>query len=159
MNKITILTLLIALLSAAFNTTPSVAYAAEEVSAVVIDNGYYYETIISEEITSSFALEPTIPTVIKTKSTSMKNSDGETLWTLSITATFVYDGKIAECVSCTPKAVSYDSSWIVQSVTSTKNDNSATATMIIRRTDLLDSTHQDYTKSVTITCDPFGKVS
>lgn len=159
MKKITALLLLITLFYSSFNIVPSSALAANEVSTIILEDEYYYETIISEERTDTFALQPVIPTITKTKTTRMKNSSGQTLWTLSITATFTYDGKIAECVNCTPNATSYDSSWTIQSITSSRENNSATATMVIRYTEPSGSLYQDYTKSVTITCDPSGNVS
>lgn len=88
----------------------------------------------------------------------MKDSSGNTLWSVSITATFTYDGTSATCTSRTPSAKSYASSWTIKGVTSSKNGNSATATAVAAHTDANGST-QNITKSVTITCSATGVVS
>lgn len=49
------------------------------------------------------------------------------LWSVSITATFIYDGSTSRCISCSPNATSYSSEWKIQSVSSNKSGNSATA--------------------------------
>ena len=157
-KKISLL-ILITLIFALFNTAPSTVLAAEIVPTITLENGYYYETIISEEPSSTYGIQPVIPTTTRTKTTTMKNSNGETLWTLSITATFVYDGTVAECISCTPDATSYSSLWTVRNLNASRNNNSATATLIIRYTEPTGVLYQDYTKYLTITCDPSGNVS
>ena len=151
--------ILIALVFSLLNTAPSSVLAAEEVSTITVENGYYYETLISEEPSGTYGLQPVVPTTTRTKTTTMKNSNGETLWKLSITATFAYDGSVAECVSCTPNATSYNSAWTVRNLSSSRNNNSATATLIIRYTEPTGVLYQDYTKYLTITCDPNGNVS
>ena len=88
----------------------------------------------------------------------MKNSSGTTLWSVSIKATYSFDGTSATCTSCTPSAKSYNSAWTIQSVKSSKSGNSATATAVARYTGLFGIT-EDYTKSVTMTCNANGEVS
>lgn len=124
-----------------------------------LDNGYYYETTITDaEPTDALVSRGSNNYTTKTKTTQLKNSSGTVLWSVSITATFYYNGTIAQCTSCTPSAKAYDSFWTIKSVTSSKSGNSATATAVATRTGVSGAT-QDTTKSVTITCSPKGIVS
>ncbi len=124
-----------------------------------LDNGYYYETTITDEMpTDTLVSRGSNNYTTKTKTTQLKNSSGAVLWSVSITATFYYNGTIAQCTSCTPSAKAYTSTWSIKSVTSSKNGNSATATAITTQTGAAGTT-QNIPKSVTITCNPKGIVS
>lgn len=124
-----------------------------------LDNGYYYETTITDaEPTDALVSRGSNNYTTKTKTTQLKNSSGTVLWSVSITATFYYNGTIAQCTSCTPSAKAYNSSWSIKSVTSSKSGNSSTATAVATQTSSTGAT-QDTTKSVTITCSPKGIVS
>lgn len=124
-----------------------------------LDNGYYYETTISNEksITDSFPASTT-KYITKTKTTQLKNSSGVVQWSVSIKATFSYDGNTSRCTSCTPSAEAYGSTWSIKSVTSNKSGNSATATAKATQTGI-SGISQTYTKSVTIKCSATGVVS
>lgn len=125
----------------------------------VLDNGYYYETIIEDkEMPITVGTRATTQYVTKTKTTQLKDSNGSVLWSVSIQATFSYDGTTSKCISCTPSATAYASSWSIKSVTSNKSGNSATATAIATHT-LIFGISQDTTKSVTIKCNAAGVVS
>ncbi len=157
-----LLYLLIFSLLYSFTTHPIPLRAADFSQSILIEqleDGYYYETFLEEATTSRGAV-PNLPvqSTTKTKTTRMKDSSGNVLWTVSITATFTYDGTRATCTSCTPSAKSYASSWTIKSVTSSKNGNSAKATAVATQTDA-NGTSQNITKSVTITCSPTGVVS
>ena len=132
----------------------------EEYSNIeMLDNGYYYETIIEDEETPiALGTRATTQSVTKTKTTKLKNSDGDVLWSVSIKATFSYDGTTSKCTSCTPSAEAYASSWSIKSVTSSKSGNSATATAVATHT-LIFGIAQDTTKSITIQCSATGVVS
>ncbi len=125
----------------------------------LLDNGYYYETTITDaKPTDTPIFRGSNNYTTKTKTTQLKNSSGAVLWSVSITATFYYNGTIAQCTSCTPSAKAYTSTWSIKSVTSSKNGNSATATAVATKAGVSGAT-QDTTKSVTITCSPKGIVS
>lgn len=121
-----------------------------------IEDGFYYETTImnSNNIFSTYATNY----ITKTKTTKLKNADGDVMWSVSIKATFSYDGNTSKCTSCTPSATSYASSWSIKNVTSSKSGNSATATGQATYTAPSGSS-RNYTKSVTITCSATGVVS
>lgn len=134
--------------------TPTAASAIE-----LLDNGYYYETTITDaEPTDTPVSRGSNNYTTKTKTTQLKNSSGTVLWSVSITATFYYNGTIAQCTTCTPSAKAYASTWSIKSVTSSKSGNSATATAIATQTGAAGTT-QNIPKSVTITCSPKGIVS
>ena len=125
----------------------------------MLTNGYYYETTIEDEETQiASKTRATTQYVTKTKTTKLKNNNGDVLWSVSIKATFSYDGTTSKCTSCTPSAEAYASSWSVKSVTSSKSGNSATATAVASHT-LISGITQDTTKSVTIQCSATGVVS
>lgn len=125
----------------------------------MLDNGYYYETIIEDaEAPTNISPKATTQYITKTKTTQLKDSDGDVLWSVSIKAIFSYDGSTSKCTSCTPSATSYASSWSIKSVTSSKSGNSATATAVATHT-LIFGISQDTTKSVTIKCSATGVVS
>ena len=141
----------------------SKAITPTESDIVIVEQlgDYIVETVISDAIPSinvlSF-LTSKSNTITKTKTSSVKDSNNKTLWQVSITATFKYDGKTAECTSYTYDAKSSASAWSIDSVTGSKNGNSATATATAKMTGI-GGVSQSYTRSVTITCSPTGTVS
>ena len=73
-----------------------------QISIEYLENGYYYETIISTD--KNVLPASTTKYITKTKTTNLKNQAGVTQWSVSIKATFSYDGNSAKCTSCTPSA-------------------------------------------------------
>ena len=120
------------------------------------NNDYYLETVITDaNPTFSFStLQSNSHTITKTKTTNIKNTNGAILWSVSITATFTYDGSTSRCISCSPSAETYSSSWTIQSTSSSKSGNSATAIATANYASL-----KNYTQSVTISCSKNGTVS
>ena len=120
------------------------------------NNDYYLETVITDaNPTFSFStLQSNSHTITKTKTTNIKNTNGAILWSVSITATCTYDGSTSRCISCSPSAETYSSSWTIQSTSSSKSGNSATAIATANYASL-----KNYTQSVTISCSKNGTVS
>ena len=120
------------------------------------NNDYYLETVITDaNPTFSFStLQSNSHTITKTKTTNIKNTNGAILWSVSITATFTYDGSTSRCISCSPSTETYSSSWTIQSTSSSKSGNSATAIATANYASL-----KNYTQSVTISCSKNGTVS
>ena len=120
------------------------------------NNDYYLETVITDANPAfSFStLQSNSHTITKTKTTNIKNTNGAILWSVSITATFTYDGSTSRCISCSPSAETYSSSWTIQSTSSSKSGNSATAIATANYASL-----KNYTQSVTISCSKNGTVS
>lgn len=141
--------------------SPCTTYAATSPSHVSSDEkGYYIETIITDAIpdNQSISMYATSNSITKTKTTYIKDANGNTLWYVSITATFTYDGNTSRCTSCSHDAVSMASSWEIKSSSSSKSGNSATATATATQKGILGISH-DYTESVTIQCSSSGIVS
>lgn len=142
---------------------PSTAYAATDAVPNCIsetDGNYIIETILTEEtpVHSSEAVYAGVQTITGTKTAYVRNSDGDVVWYLTITATFEYNGSTSKCISCSCNAVSQNSSWRIKNYSCNKSGNSATATATATRTDPLGSS-QDYTQSVTIRCSANGTIS
>lgn len=161
MKKTFILVLTLITFTCFANITPIETKAAEPAFSIIemLENGYYYETIIVDvETEENNSIRASSNSITKTKTTQLKNSSGTVLWSVSITATFTYDGSTSKCTSCTPSAKAYASTWSIKSVTSSKSGNSATATAIAVQTTAAGTTYE-YTKSVTIKCSATGVVS
>ena len=103
------------------------------------------------------SLSRTSHNITKTKTTYMRDSSGVVLWSVSITATFTYDGTTSRCISCSPSANAPATTWSIKSISSSKSGNSATA--YATATHSSPSSSKDHTQSVTISCSKNGTVS
>ena len=125
------------------------------------DTPYYIETTISDAETFpntySYTSTNESKEITKTKTTRVKAKDGTTLWSVSITATFSYNGTTSKCISCSHSATSYAKTWSIKSVTSKKSGSEATATAIATHSNGILS--NDFTQSVTIKCSGKGVIS
>lgn len=121
---------------------------------------YTIQTVITDA-SPSINLAPTLSrtshNITKTKTTYMRDSSGTVLWSVSITATFTYDGTTSRCISCSPNASAPATTWSIKSVSSSKSGNSATAYATATHTS--PSSSKDFTQSVTISCSKNGTVS
>lgn len=137
----------------------SASTISENTSIVQLDDGYYLETVITDvpstdSLISTFA---TTKTITKTKTTYYKNSSGTVLWSVSIKATFTYNGTTSKCTSRSHSATAPAKSWSIKSCTSSKSGNSATATAVAVHSN--SGASKSFTKSVTIKCSANGTVS
>ncbi len=148
---ISILTILVMTITAF--CIPINASADTITSIEYLDNGDYIETVIED--TGISASASTI--ITKTKTSYYKNSSGSVLWSVSITATFSYNGTTSSCTSCYHSTTAPGSSWTIKSASHRKAGNTATATATATHTGTTGS--QDYTRSVTIQCSKDGVIS
>ena len=120
------------------------------------DGIYHIEVVITSgnPIPSTQSMQ----TVTATKTAYARDANHNVLWYVSITATFLYDGTTAQCISCTPGAGTNANSWSIKNVSSSFSRNSATATATATHT-LVFGITQDHTMSVTIYCSPTGVIS
>lgn len=122
------------------------------VSIEELGNGYYIETVI-EDVPTIYATN----TITKTKTAYVKHDDNTVLCSLSITATFKYDGSTSSCTSCSHSSTAPGSTWSVKNASSSRSGNSATATAT--------AVHDfgiytaEYPMSVKITCSANGTIS
>ncbi len=123
------------LLSVTCTLTKTASAASVNIITEYDTNGCYWETII-KDVPSETGIMPvaTDKTTTKTKTSSYKSANGTVLWSVSVTATFSYNGTNSKCLDCSDNAV-------------------ATATY------KSGTSSKDYTRLVTISCDKNGKVS
>lgn len=142
------------------NEAKTITYTVEGTSIETLDNGDYIETVISSEpsLLNNISALSTSKTITKTKTTYYKNSSGSIMWSVSIKATFTYNGSTSKCTSCSHSTTAPSKSWSIKSCTSSKSGNKATAKAIATHTDS-DGSKYNITKNVTISCSPSGKVS
>lgn len=139
-------------------TAKAATNTSNQTDITLLENGDYLETTISDSTTflPKISLLSTNKSITKTKTVKYKNKNGTLLWYVAIKATFTYNGTTSKCTSRTPSAAAPASTWSIKSLSSSKSGNSATATAVATQTGIIS---QDYTKSVTISCNKNGVVS
>lgn len=155
-----IITAFITFLLGGINTNASTIARNSQLYMDELDNGDYFETIIMD-VPSDNPLISTLSTsktITKTKTTYYKNSKGTILWSVSIKATFTYNGTTSKCTSCSHSTTAPSPSWAIKKSSSSKSKNSATANATAVRTATNGDTNT-VSKSVTIKCSPNGTVS
>ena len=105
---------------------------------------------------AALSLQSADKQITKTKTAYYKNKSGAVLWSVSIKATFSYNGTSSKCISCSPSASAPAKSWSIKSLSSSKKGNSASAKVVaVHATNV----SQQYTKTVTIHCSKTGVIS
>ncbi len=122
---------------------------------IVNGSVFFIETTITEK-TSFLPIAKVRSSKSKTatKTTNVKDSSGNVLWSLSITGTFSYNGSSSQCTSCSHNASS-NSEWTIVNSSSSYSGNSATATATAQKKHILSYTMSE---SVTISCSASGKI-
>lgn len=65
-----------------------------------LDNGDYIETVINDAgMKAALSLQSADKQITKTKTAYYKNKSGAVLWSVSIKATFSYNGTSSKCIS------------------------------------------------------------
>lgn len=125
----------------------------------LLENGDYLETIITgtPAFSNNISYLSSSKSITKTKTSKYKSKNGLTLWSVSIKATFTYNGRTSKCTSYSHSTTCPSSAWKIKTVTSSKNGSSATATAVA--THSRNNTQKNFTKSVTISCNSNGIVS
>lgn len=105
---------------------------------------------------AALSLQSADKQITKTKTAYYKNKSGAVLWSVSIKATFSYNGTSSKCISCSPSASAPAKSWSIKSLSSSTKGNSASAKVVaVHATNV----SQQYTKTVTIHCSKTGVIS
>lgn len=130
-----------------------------EKSVEYLENGDYIEitifnneNVIADKYISILSKDKTLT---KTKVATYKNSAGNIIWSLSVTGTFLYDGKISKCTKCSYSVEIIAKNWNVKNTQAFKTANKATAKGEFTQLD----TSTIIRKTVTLQCSPTGKVS
>ena len=104
-NIITIITTLAIILTAPVNVSAQMVNNTNFNSQIIyLENGDYLETKIQSEQTKLPLSEISLFTrstkqITKTKTSTYKSASGKSMWSVSITGTFTYNGSSAKCVS------------------------------------------------------------
>ena len=124
----------------------------ELLEVVEYEDGSYLEiSIQSSQSRASGSLT-------KTKNYIYHNTDGTSVWKISLTGSFTYTGTSATCTASSCSVTIYESNWYTISKSATKSGNTAygTATLGYK---YLGITVQQKTYNLTLTCDKYGNVS
>lgn len=96
----------------------------ENVTIEYLENGDYVETIITttDTVTSRAAASK-----VGTKNAFYKNANGEIMWSVSINASFTYNGSTATCTNSWVTTTCPSKFWKVSDAIALSGGNSATA--------------------------------
>ncbi len=152
MKKIIILLLLLCCLSN-YSLTAN-AYDSNDSAS---DDRYSIVTETVEVITpqSRIGSNPVYSKTV-TRTNYYRNQNNNVLWTLSLTATFVYDGTTSTCASCTHQATSVASGWSIKNSSSGRSLNTATACATAQHRELF--LVSEHSMTVNIQCDANGTI-
>lgn len=115
-------------------STTCVAFAGEmpapsntyPVEYEYFDDGSYIVTTITEEPSVSFARATSTKTASKTA--TYKSSSGASLWSVTITGTFSYNGSSAKCTAASVSTNIYNNAWKISNKSASKSGSTAIAT-------------------------------
>lgn len=117
-------------------------------------NGYVYE-ITTTEYNHSFYKDQT-KTVSRTA--TYKTPAGNPLWSMTLVATFKYNGVSSSCTSSKVETKIYHSAWKITNKTSSHSKNTATAKVTAKLYNG-NTAIQTKTKTLTLTCSKTGVIS
>ena len=159
MKKIITVTLIISLISCILFCIPVSATTTDKTEKTIeyLENGDYIETIITDDTENSDISLYATNTITKTKTKYYKNSSGIVLWSVSVKATFSYNGSTSTCTRCSHSTTAHASAWSIKSASHSKSGNTATAKATA--TWKTSAGSKDYSMSVTIKCSATGVVS
>ena len=133
---------------------PTVKAAEEDTS----DDSLPFVEVI-EEMPTQPSLSRAAKTKSATKTVYCNDSNGNTLWSLRIVATFSYTGSSSKCTSAKAGVSSNSSYWKVSVSSCTRSGNKATATAVGKKYSSKGVLLQTVNKSVTISCSANGTIS
>mgnify|MGYP004668836353 FL=1 len=127
----------------------------ESVTVEYLEDGSYYETVITvdDTVSGDSGIMSTTKTRTGSKKTSYKNKSGDVLWYVKVTGKFTYNDSTSKCTSASATAASNSSSWKITDKSSSKSGNKA----IGKATAKEQST--SLTRTVTLSCSKTGKLS
>lgn len=122
-----------------------------------LDNGDYIVTYLEDDTTFIPDSGEKATTVTKSKTSKYYNSAGDTMWFITVTGKFTYNGTTSSCKEVAHAAGAPGITWSILSASSSKSGNKATATATARHN--LNPGYSDYTRSVTLKCSATGVFS
>lgn len=139
-----------------FNSTAFASDSSIHTNREIFEDGSYIETTITEN--SSPNIFATNSTKNGKKTSTYKNSDGKTLWSITVNGAFSYNGTSSKCTSSSITTTCPDTNWKLSNKSANKSDATAIATATAKR--YVGSTCvQTITRSVRLTCSKTGTLS
>lgn len=148
------------LLSIVLSFTLNVSVSAETPKTTTtfsterLQNSYIYEITTTEDEHSTYVTKE--KTVSRTA--TCKNQNGTSLWSMTLTATFRYNGTTSSCTNSKVSTKIYDTNWRITNKTSSHSKNTATA-KVVATFFKGNTASQTKTKTLTLTCSKTGVIS
>lgn len=117
-------------------------------------DGSYIEVTIEQN--NAFARSSTIT---GKKTASYKGSSGTTYWSVTVTGTFTYNGKIASCTKSSVSTKNHSTSWKLSNAKSSKSGATALASVTAKQYHQDGNILKTVNQTVKLTCSASGKLS
>lgn len=124
-----------------------------EISYEYLDDGSYFITTITNLPSSKATNQKNA-----SKTTQFLNANGNVMWSVTVTATFSYNGTSSTCTNASASATSNNSDWVISNYYASHSGNSGTATATAKKY-YMSVPIDTVTKSVTLSCDKNGNLS
>lgn len=146
------------LLSIALTFTLTTSVSAETIDTTTtvstehLQNGCIYEVETTEYAHSAYtAKEKTV-----SRTATYKSPSGTSLWSMTLIATFRYNGTTSSCTTSKVSTKVYDTNWKITSKNSSHSKNIATAKVVAK---FFKNNTESQTKTLTLTCSKTGVIS
>ena len=155
MKKITIIILSFLLIF--YSNTFVFASNTNEIHTLeVFEDGSYIEEQI--DCSPTVSLFSTTSTKYGHKTATYKSSSGNTIWTITVSGIFTYNGKSSKCTKSTVTTTCVNSNWKITNKSSKKVDSTATASATATKYTNKVAV-QTIKRSVSLSCSKSGKLS
>lgn len=138
----------------------SVPIMAKDTSNTVIietfEDGSYMESTIEEN--PNLLPFSTSSTKSGRKTSTYKSSSGKTIWSVTVTGTFTYNGSSAKCTKATVSTTCPSNNWKIAKTSAAKSNATASATATAKQYQN-GSYMRSLTRTVKLTCSKSGKLS
>lgn len=125
-------------------------------STEIFEDGSYIEEQI--DCSPTVSLFSTTSTKYGHKTATYKSSSGNTIWTITVSGIFTYNGKSSKCTKSTVTTTCVNSNWKITNKSSKKVDSTATASATATKYTNKVAV-QTIKRSVSLSCSKSGKLS
>ena len=122
----------------------------------VFEDGSYIEEQI--DCSPTVSLFSTTSTKYGHKTATYKSSSGNTIWTITVSGIFTYNGKSSKCTKSSVTTTCVNSNWKITNKSSKKVDSTATASATATKYTNKVAV-QTIKRSVSLSCSKSGKLS
>ena len=139
------------------NTTIMASTSQTNTVVETFSDGSYIESSISFPSTSKALSSSSTKTASKTS--TYKNNSGKTLWSVTVTGSFTYNGSTSKCIRSTVSTTCPDRKLEINKILLTnKTDSTASAT--VSTAQLFNGIHmRTINRTIKLTCSKTGKLS